>query len=496
MAEIYKTARGVYAYLGPEDEYSTPAVWLAERISNGMDQWKIIPGRLLRILKLPTEAYLSLVGLPAPEDPAWRALVIFTGREYFRRIWVLQELVLAKPRVLAICGDRTFEIDWLYRACMWLRELKEKGGMLLGNGRRPYEMNLLTIVPYLDYSTEPAELYNLFGRTRHLRSSDPRDKVIALLSLADREDQTIQPDYEQPVRDFYRDVAGTMLTKGKCLRMLGLVEDRSQTQIEGLPSWVPDFSVTVGLGALGLDTLYKACSESSCHAQWSNGSDLLVLNASFVDEVGVVSELYAHYETNFLDSFSSWFKTMAVYFGISPEYWVQDLVDAQNSPRADLYQIFWRTIIRDEADQKHPAPAVWKQHFASTFCYFLDSEKHIQGSSVNIPSYWPQEPDDNGIYHCSGPPDGVRGLFLGSFASNASSRRFFVTKTGAMGLGLISTKVSDKVAVISGAPELCLLRKNSGDDFTFVGAAYVHGLMHGESLQSEAFRGFEEVGLV
>jgi len=49
-------------------------------------------------------------GLPAHDDPVWTAAVSLFGRDWFQRLWIVQEIVLA-PSAVVLCGDKTLE--WL-----------------------------------------------------------------------------------------------------------------------------------------------------------------------------------------------------------------------------------------------------------------------------------------------------------------------------------------------------------------------------------------------
>ena len=53
----------------------------------------------------------------------------------------------------------------------------------------------------------------------------------------------MSPDYTRTVRDVYIDAARFILEAEGDLHLLSLKESRSD--VEGLPSWVPDFSVAI-----------------------------------------------------------------------------------------------------------------------------------------------------------------------------------------------------------------------------------------------------------
>ena len=76
----------------------------------------------------------------------------------------------------------------------------------------------------------------------HIRSSDPRDRVFALLSLSkERHVPDLQPDYTETVVETYMRLALYIIQAGQGGRLLcnAFLADSSLD----LPSWVPDWSL-------------------------------------------------------------------------------------------------------------------------------------------------------------------------------------------------------------------------------------------------------------
>ncbi|RSL55851.1 hypothetical protein CEP53_006965 [Fusarium sp. AF-6] len=82
---------------------------------------------------------------------------------------------------------------------------------------------------------------------RDLEATDPRDKIFAFLNLAE-DDLGLVPDYSAEVRDVFIQAARAMVNKrmGSKLAVLSHLQDSSDTRIQGLPSWIPDFSARLG----------------------------------------------------------------------------------------------------------------------------------------------------------------------------------------------------------------------------------------------------------
>jgi hypothetical protein len=108
MGSIYKMAAQVLVWLGPEDETTTTAVEIIERLSPGlMLTWDrrnchAIPGSEAAVVQHNVE-----MSNLTPRH--WKALNSLIQRPWFRRLWIRQEVQLAS-RVMVICGN--IEIDW------------------------------------------------------------------------------------------------------------------------------------------------------------------------------------------------------------------------------------------------------------------------------------------------------------------------------------------------------------------------------------------------
>ena len=63
------------------------------------------------------------------------------------------------------------------------------------------------------------------------------------------------------------------------------------------------------------------------------------------------------------------------------------------------------------------------------------------------------------------------------------NRRFFLTESGLIGLGLVETEEGDFICVLYGGNRPYILRRiDQRKKFQFIGEAYVHGIMYGEAV--------------
>ncbi|KAF6824599.1 heterokaryon incompatibility protein [Colletotrichum musicola] len=234
MPRIYNGASRVVVYLGEGSESdSSDAVML----------W-------LQDIHSPSEPANAP---PIPQSDTVRA---FLNRRWFTRVWVMQEVRLAKD-VTVICGDK--EVPW--DAFRMLRDI-------FNNKRReqplPYTIQSLVPQEYNRYSWRPSYLVRLFEtlqNTRDFGATDPRDKLYAILPLLDWESrQCLKNNPEAQVESaeeagFAVSKCGYSLSTAQLftslaqdlIRSLGLNVLRTAiapSKVPDLPTWATDWNAT------------------------------------------------------------------------------------------------------------------------------------------------------------------------------------------------------------------------------------------------------------
>jgi hypothetical protein len=97
----------------------------------------------------------------------------FLSRRWFSRVWILQEVILAKAAQL-LCGEFVLRWPILYARCLELLDIS------------PAQVDRFNDdVPAVFQAEQlhlrmPGELLRLLDLTRSINASDPRDKVFAL----------------------------------------------------------------------------------------------------------------------------------------------------------------------------------------------------------------------------------------------------------------------------------------------------------------------------
>lgn len=221
MPHIYTRAKKTYVYVGPttsKDESILEA---------------LATGRVEHVWS-------------ADGEPFGVTLNNFLRRPYFFRVWIIQEIALS-PNPVILCGEKEFPWSVLQNDTA-LKSLPHP--LTIGLEERVVSPLLSLGKRRLRYSTELPDLLEL---GRHCQSTDPRDRVFALLGLVvDAEAESLVADYGRSTPEIFTWIARYLANMGTVVDVLGnvnicgdltgserLLEFRNQLQ---LPSWVPDWT--------------------------------------------------------------------------------------------------------------------------------------------------------------------------------------------------------------------------------------------------------------
>ncbi|KAI1868594.1 uncharacterized protein JN550_006169 [Neoarthrinium moseri] len=201
-------------------------------------------------------------------NTAWSAIIQLETLKYWNRIWVYQEMILAKQTtdchflvignemVLAVILNE-FRSLFLGMLIEFENTAKKPSAMGSETWRRLIARRWAIIGTTLKVTWIVKESMNhrdlvlhwIFYTISSCEASDPRDMVYAWLGILNLD---IQPDYEKTVKDVYldwckytstewaADTEGPALCLNDILRGAGLAGREGDAY--GLPSWIPDLS--------------------------------------------------------------------------------------------------------------------------------------------------------------------------------------------------------------------------------------------------------------
>ncbi|KAL8789206.1 MAG: hypothetical protein Q9213_001313 [Squamulea squamosa] len=248
MGDLYRKAKTVLVWLGYEDEFTADTFTTMERLASiPKDLYEVVEAQDFHNAQMVT----SKLGILPLSHRNWLGWVAFLHRPYFKRVWVVQEVSLA-DRVLCICGSRRVPWESFSDAVMFTHESKWSGFLHTQSLRRldndniaPEYHKLLSVdidPGFSAYSLVTTKLFittfrqalpfrKLIEEHRETSASDPRDKIYAILGLADKHLKPFTGHAEALVVDYNIDIQ-TLYT-----RITGL--NSNWCAAAGL-SWKPD----------------------------------------------------------------------------------------------------------------------------------------------------------------------------------------------------------------------------------------------------------------
>ena len=422
MGRIYSQTQKLIVWLGPEDTFTRPALQIIFKMQ-GISQ---LQARACRTMS--DEDSCKALGLPPITSSTWWSVFAFFHRSWFRRVWVIQELAFA-PQIQVQCGLLTFSWGILSKAASILYESRlgntmdtwawweldgfkfneplfyedltpiitsEKRlesdrnlfstlrGRTVGSsfsnvlrlekirfgdgsrlGDKAYSVqlgaNIIPSIPILD----------MFDSTRRSESSDPRDKIYAILDIAKRDvhdtdlvspyRRPLIPNYHLETAEVYLEAAWYTLLSRNDLKLLSRAnlcsgDEDSGPRPPSLPTWVPDWSLSLNETPMWvLKPFIEDNWSASRNVFWVPPEEsslyrrILIVQGSLVDVLAEVVDS---------ESFSL-SKSGAIAGGLPAAYpWALEAA----TPPGD---VLWRTLIANYDENNYPASEDFKAAFYS-----------------------------------------------------------------------------------------------------------------------------------
>lgn len=197
----------------------------------------------------------------------WTALRAILERPYFTRLWVMQEICVAREPIVR-CGDDMMPWDAFRDAFVVALTV---GGLIRHVGHPPWlwcSIRLAQLRHHYQATTrvptaQPQPLNAIeFIAESHLRRTagagsniipflelssnlscaKEHDKIYGILGLA-RPPLPIKPDYEVPIEECFKEITLAILKQRGNLDMFSACSAQMFQNKKEMPSWVPDFSL-------------------------------------------------------------------------------------------------------------------------------------------------------------------------------------------------------------------------------------------------------------
>jgi hypothetical protein len=246
MGNIYRFADGVVVWLEcyPGDQDLVMGMVQDSAVDSICSK---LHSREIGLLERPSAAKLSAIRMRAS-----RSLLNILDNLYWGRVWVVQEVSLARrDPTIAIGYGKEFKLSRLANTVEALNLDSRAAGR---NFRTVLSIRDRTRTPprLRDADTEPAtsetarkhlgeDLLYLLDSTRHFKSTDSRDKIFALWTLVrGTSDHLFKPDYSMSMQQVYIAVTSEIVSWLGTLEVLMLCRASLNSD---LPTWVPDYSM-------------------------------------------------------------------------------------------------------------------------------------------------------------------------------------------------------------------------------------------------------------
>jgi hypothetical protein len=423
----------------------------------------------------------------------------FCNNNWFKRIWIAQEAVLAKNLILQYGSAM---VDWNVhsKSCLELLWAEFPSSSLFGSG-----ISLTDTIEMLKnehYSSARRELFSLVNALKYQCATDPKDRVYALLGLVDPEPLTgkkaaslFPVDYNNTITQLSRDLALWYIENEGTLDVLSICCSGDGKAARGFPSWAIDLhhgrSYCDKLFSSELRSLeiYSAGMRKMIQHRHISSFDALILAGVEFDTIEEVCTSFHQKDLYGVPNTPIWSEWRDLALRPQPD-----------DPYTDVHgrtEAFWRTMITNQTwddDKSRYVKAPSQLH--EQFHHWLSRDD--LGTTEDARRLARME-GELGFY------DFVNNLLVGNDA------RLFRTRGGYLGLACEHVRPNDKIVILWGGHLPFLLRecKSEGTDpvaekggytsendmaetYRLVGGQiYVHGIMEGEGIELASARGFQ-----
>ncbi|KAH8891501.1 HET-domain-containing protein [Thozetella sp. PMI_491] len=478
MSAIYARAESVAIWLGPESDNSNLGLELLDNIAVLSHS---LP-RLKEYIKSPDRRQ------------ACAALVALFERDYWERLWVVQEVFNAK-HICVYCGDLRLPWDVFKAVCevfkqyesdlkpFFVTDWSDDERRLMSRHRLRYSHVLTRGGPGSFPDVESLigkgdrSLLEVLYACRTKLAADPRDKVFAILGLLPKEiGEQFPPNYNLAVKDVYTGVVDYLLTTTQRLDVIceAVHYPLHVTPIR-LPSWVPDWSHVPQREMLRRTYDFSADRDTKAEFRYlddrgnpaENSGNVIEISAIRLGTIlcrGIAVDLL-HGLDDYLMAFLHW---RALLLGNHDD-------DESDPDYTQLVkEAFCRTLCLGQVPKRYSAEK-WARICYHIFASLIrerlkhlaldeELERYADGST-NLTSADRKRILDEACHH------------------SMQGRSFCLTKNGLMGIGSGFMAVGDVVVVPLGCYTPIILRPDANKNkYRYAGDIYIDGYMYGRAV--------------
>lgn len=460
---------------------------------------------------------------PLSNLESWGRIFEIYGCRWFSRLWVMQEVALARSAIV-LWDDCEISWEWIGLAAAIIRSNYDAICAVMQDN--PYiavtnRIHMGLINAYLMFRLSKSQhyiapleftFYELLKYTRQFGCQDDRDRVYGLLGLptADDVSNNIIPDYNKSVGEVYCDVAKKIIASSSSLAILSSVQrDKNHGQFfrkkrfnKAMPSWIPQWNVLTTRSLTPQHCIGLASPSYSQLQQKDTGDPLsLEVRGLLIDSV----DSCAYTERL---GFSSGIPLKRY---LEPELEhssMEDLIQKIKTPLKDFisdlvigrkyFEEMALTLTTGQDWLGCPVQDV-SAHLADFLCCLLDgnlwwslvkdafTDTEAMEEYLHIPSMEELYVLKHlaRIWGLEVTPKNANGQrFLDIAATFASGHSRFITSSGLIGIGPKAMKPNDTICILYGAAVPFIIRPRiDGSGYTLIGECYIHDLMLSDSMK-------------
>jgi Heterokaryon incompatibility protein (HET) len=472
MAEIYKKSCATFVWLGPIAKHFPKAAPLI------IEAYRQLPDEIEQ-----TEDDLisaCLFTWESQEIDGMRDVACLLGCSWFRRAWIVQEIVMGKGIFFLVENELTTVIPWEWlEAALILFDLQQRTALrypdlqvdlprlienLLSIGKSAVHFQRLRdLRNCAEMGYNPSLLQNL-DAIRAFKASDPRDKVYACLGMSLK--HNIHVDYKLSVSETFISTTRNWLENTQNLALLGLCRHSPNMS---LPSWVPDFTLDHERNPLGTSlrsignerrTVYSSGGNEPAQLRFTE-NNTLVIRGVLLGELSFIASSTAR--DQFLGPPID--KSMSGSSLVSMSKEIDLIGNLEKLLRTWLAE--WRCYEKSRIDSAY----LWtcnSTKWALIRTLFADVTISFQSKAMTKQRLDKEYPELS---------------FEGLTRETLPQRIFAASSLHQLCLAPEEARIGDVMFVPLGSETPFLLRNTSTGGYKIIGDCYVHGFMDGEALR-------------
>jgi hypothetical protein len=456
--------------------------------------------------------------LPPVTDKRWIALTKLLESPWFERCWVLQEIAVSKGDPIVLCGNQQIVWSNLHKVVTWLNNS--------GSEHRTERMELVNSIQQVvgrqhwgdrEVPYTVSHLHVLLRLTHSFRSTDPRDKIFALLGLSsatqnpgDWPDE-LAPEYTRPVQDVYAAASKHCIQQTNSLNILSQSADKDRGKNGSrdleFPSWVPRWDLMDSTRRVSSFSLTQDPdgSRNLCEAfnKASKGTQVIMdpdtplgILRVYGMQVDAVKLRLPTVKTEDADFHAALPERYGDYLSkLIPQLYRRckgQVTHTSHSFDRTFFLVTTAGLTPEHGDARCEPPSSYEAIQDLAQGWAKAQTAPVDARLVNPNPPWTDMDYRPRIY--SLPPYGIEppvslwdrypNRYIPSL-QRLMNRCLFITSSGHLGLGPASMMSGDTVAILFGGNVPYVLRPLGKNQWHFVGECYLDGCMDGEALDNE-----------